>query len=66
MPEDYARHTWLLGQARSPIGSRTRALFEILCAFQDVFVASTVVIDDSAETADRGAVEIEDAPHVDF
>ena len=66
MPEDYARHTWLLGQARSPIGSRTRAFLEILCAFQSVFVASSIVIDESTETADRGAVEIEDAPHVDF
>jgi len=66
MPEDYARHTALLGQGRSPIGSRTRAFLEILCAFQSVFVASSIVIDESTETADRGAVEIEDAPHVDF
>jgi hypothetical protein len=66
MPEDYARHTALLGQGRSPIGSRTRAFLEILCAFQGVFVASSIVIDESTETADPGAVEIEDAPHVDF
>lgn len=66
MPEDYARHTALLGQARGPIGSRTRAFLEILCAFQDVFVASGIVIDESTEAADRGAVEIEDAPRVDF
>lgn len=66
MPEDYARHTALLGQGRSPIGSRTRAFLEILCAFQSVFVASSIVIDEGTETADRGAVEIEDAPSVDF
>ncbi len=65
-PEDYARHTGLLGQGRSPIGSRTRAFLEILCAFQSVFVASGIVIDESTETVDPGAVEIEDAPHVDF
>ncbi len=65
-PEDYARHTALLGQGRSPIGSRSRAFLEILCAFQSVFVASGIVIDESTETVDPGAVEIEDAPHVDF
>ena len=66
MPEDYARHTALLGQARGPIGSRTRAFLEILCAFQGVFVASAIVVDESTEAGDRGAVEIEDAPRVDF
>ena len=66
MPEDYARHIALLGQARGPIGSRMRAFLEILCAFQGVFVASGIVIDESTEAADRGAVEIEDAPRVDF
>src|SRR3990170_1371340 len=66
MPEDYARHTALLGRARGSIGSRTRAFLEILCAFQSVFVASGIVVDDSTEAADRGAVEIEDAPRVDF
>ena len=64
--QDYARHTALLGQARGPIGSRTRAFLEILCAFQGVFVASGIVVDESTEAADRGAVEIEDAPRVDF
>ncbi len=66
MPEDYARHIGLLAQARSPIGSRTRAFLEILGAFQGVFVASAIVIDEGSETVDRGAVEIEDAPHVSF
>lgn len=66
MPEDYARHTTLLGKTRGPIGSRSRAFLEILCAFQDVFVASGIVVDDITEAADRGAVEIEDAPRVDF
>ncbi len=66
MPEDYARYSRLLTQARSPIGSRTRAFLEILCAFQGVFVANGIVIDEGTETADRGAVEIEDAPHVNF
>ncbi len=66
MPEDYAHHIMLLGQARSPIGSRTRAFLEILGAFQGVFVANAIVIDEGTETADRGAVEIEDAPHVNF
>ena len=66
MPEDYARHTALLGQASGPIGSRTRAFLEILCAFQGVFVASGIVVDESTEAADRGAVEIEDAPRVAF
>jgi hypothetical protein len=66
MPEDYARHTALLGKARGPIGSSTRAFLEILCAFQDVFVASRIVVDESTEAADPGAVEIEDAPRVDF
>ncbi len=65
-PEDYARHIALLGQARGPIGSRMRAFLEILCAFQGVFVASGIVVDESTEAADRGAVEIEDAPRVDF
>jgi hypothetical protein len=66
MPEDYARHTALLGQARGPIGLRTRALLEILCAFQGVFVANGIVVEEGTEAADRGAVEIEDAPHADF
>ena len=66
MPEDYARHTALLAQARGPIGSRTRAFLEILCAFQSVFVASGIVVDESTEAADRSAVEIEDAPRVEF
>ncbi|MDP2708207.1 MAG: hypothetical protein Q8O70_12000, partial [Burkholderiales bacterium] len=66
MPEDYARHIALLGQARGPIRSRTRAYLEILCAFQGVFVASGIVVDESTDAADRGAVEIEDAPRVDF
>ena len=66
MPQDYARHVALLSQGRSPIGSRTRAFLEILCAFQGVFVASSIVIDESTEAADRGAVELEDAPRVDF
>ncbi len=66
MPEDYARHIGLLSQARSPIGSRTRAFLEILCAFQGVFVASAIVIDEGTETVDRDAVEIEDAPNVSF
>ena len=65
-PEDYARHTALLGEARGPIGSRTRAFLKILCAFQGVFVASGIVVDESTEATDRGAVEIEDAPRVDF
>ena len=66
MPEDYARNAALLGKASGPIGSRSRAFLEILCAFQDVFVASGIVVDESTEAADRGAVEIEDAPRVDF
>ncbi len=65
-PEDYARHTALLGQAPGPIGSRSRAFLEILCAFQGVFVASGIVVDESTEAGDRAAVEIEDAPLVDY
>ena len=65
-PAPCAPHTALLRQARGPIESRTRAVREILCAFQGVVVASSIVVDESAEAADRGAVEIEDAPRVDF
>jgi hypothetical protein len=65
-PEDYARNTGLLGSARGPAAARTKALLEILCAFQGVFVASGITVEESAEATDRRAVEIEDAPAIDF
>ncbi len=65
-PEDYARNTDLLGQARGPAAARNKALLEILCTFQGVFVASGITLDESAEAPDKTGVEIEDAPQVDF
>lgn len=61
-PQDYARCRMLLSRAGYPVGSRTRALLEILSAFQSVFVASAIVIDETARMPDSRAVEIEDAP----
>jgi hypothetical protein len=60
-PEDYARHSGLLGQTRGTAAARTRALLEILCAFQGAFVASGISIDETAEATEPTAVEVEDA-----
>lgn len=65
-PEDYARNTDRLGNARGSAAVRTKALLEILCVFQSASVASGITVDDSAEATERHAVEIEDAPQMDF
>lgn len=65
-PEDYARHTDLLGKARGPAAARSRGLLEILCGFQGVFVASEITVDECVEATDPGAVVIEDAPDGEF
>jgi hypothetical protein len=65
-PDDYGRHSQTLAQARGPAAARTRGLLEILCAFQGVFVASGITVDESAEATEREAVEIEDAGPVQF
>lgn len=65
-PEDYARHTDLLGKARGPAAARSKALLDILCAFQGAFVASGITVDESAEATDGNAIEIEDAPEGEF
>ena len=65
-PEDYARHSSLLGKVRGAAAARTRALLEILCAFQGAFVASGISIDETAEATEQTAVEVEDAGPVEF
>ncbi|MCU0809176.1 MAG: hypothetical protein MUC53_15080 [Candidatus Contendobacter sp.] len=65
-PEDYARHSDLLGRVRGAAASRTGALLEIVCAFQGAFVASGISIDETAEATEQTAVEIEDAGPVEF
>jgi hypothetical protein len=64
-PEDYAHHSSLLGKARGAAAARTRALLEILCAFQGAFVASGISIDDTSEATDETAVQVEDASQVE-
>ena len=46
--------------------ARTRALLEILCAFQGAFVASGISVDETAEATEPTAVEVEDAGPVEF
>ena len=65
-PEDYARHSDLLGKVRGAAAARTRALLEIVCAFQGAFVASGITIDETAEATEPTAVEVEDAGPVEF
>lgn len=65
-PEDYARHSDLLGKALGPAAARSRRLLEILCGFQGVFVASEITVDESTQAPDEGGVEIEDAPDGEF
>jgi hypothetical protein len=65
-PEDYARHSDLLGRVRGAAAARTRALLEIVCAFQGAFVASGISIDETAEATEPTAVEVEDAGPVEF
>ena len=60
-PEDYARHSSLLDKVRGVAAARTHALLEILCAFQKVFVASGIILDEPAEATEPTAVEVEDA-----
>jgi len=60
-PEDYACHRAALERTSGPVASRAKALRGILCAFQGVFVAGGITVDETSEAADRRAVEIEDA-----
>ncbi len=65
-PEDYARHTDLLGKARGPAAARSRGLLEILCGFQGVFIASIPTVDEVAESPDPRVPGIENAPAGEF
>ena len=58
-PEDYARHSRQLLQAKDAAAAHPRALLEILCAFQGAFVASGITVDESAEATERSAVELD-------
>jgi len=55
-----------LGQARAVRPRRVRARFSDPLRIPGVFVGERIVVDESTEATDRGAVEIEDAPRVDF
>lgn len=65
-PDDYARYSDRLRSATAPAAARTRALLSILCAFQGVFVAGGIVVDETGEATDTRAVELEDAGEVEF
>lgn len=60
-PEDYARHSQRLAEARGPAAARSRGLLEILCALQGVFVASGIEVLETAEPTEETGVEVEDA-----
>jgi hypothetical protein len=62
--DDYNRHRRLLEQARGAAATRTRALLEILCAFQGAFVASAATFEEVTEATDGGST-YEDANDVD-
>lgn len=59
--DDYTRHSSLLGKTRGVAAARTRALLEILCAFQEVFVANGIIVDGTGEAIKKTDVELEDA-----
>ena len=66
-PEDYARHSQQLKQARGPAAGRVRALLEILCTYQSAFVASSINVEEIIEATEPTATTVEDAPEeVDF
>jgi hypothetical protein len=60
---DYMRYSKRLAQARQGGRAETHGvrLLEILCAFLGAFVAGEVIVDDSKEATERGAVTVEDA-----
>jgi hypothetical protein len=60
-PDDYACHRAALERTSGPVAGRTKALRGILCAFQGVFVAGGITLDETGEAVDRRAVEVEDA-----
>ena len=66
-PEDYARHARLLAAMRGgEADTRNWGLLEILCAFQEIFVGAGITVNTCAESSDRHAIEIEDAPDETF
>jgi hypothetical protein len=60
-PEDYASHRAALEATNGEVAGRTKALLSILCAFQGVFVAGGITLDETGEAVDPQAVEVEDA-----
>jgi hypothetical protein len=65
-PEDYSRHHAALEKTEGEATVRTKALLSILCAFQGVFVAGGITLDETGEAVDRRAVEVEDAGDLEF
>ncbi len=59
-PEEYASHTSFLASGQAD--ARSLGLLEILCAFQKVFVGAGITVDAGAESTERHAIEVEDAP----
>jgi hypothetical protein len=63
-PEDYSRHSWLLGQPSVRGVARTFGLLAILCAFQGVFVGNAISVEEIGEATEQTAIELEDAMDV--
>ncbi len=60
-PEEFDRNMAKLKTGSGPLDPRTEALLRILCAFQRVFVAGGITVDDTAAAVDARAIEVEDA-----
>lgn len=60
-PEDYDWHLAEMKRLSEPTAARRRALLNILCTFQGVFVAGGISVADTAAAVDSRAVEVEDA-----